>query len=140
MAPFSASRHRYVCGNSRCGCRRDNLDFGEQLWCVLRCRAWQDWGQSSTAVLAELGRRVIFSAALRTSNRQRAPAVGAELPTGFTFRAAFCAAHIRRLLPAQLIEQGFGVLQIGSVEALREPVVNLPERCAPFIATSLARE
>ena len=140
MAPFSASRTRYGCGNSRCGCRRDNLDFGEQLWCVLRCRAWQDWGQSSTAVLAELGRRVIFSAALRTSNRQRAPAVGAELPAGFTFRAAFCAAHIRRLLPAQLIEQGFGVLQIGSVEAFGEPIVDFGEHGLSLLAALLFGE
>jgi hypothetical protein len=36
--------------------------------------------------------------------------------------------------PVQLVEQGFGILEIGGVEALREPVVNPREhRSAPTV-------
>jgi hypothetical protein len=43
-------------------------------------------------------------------------------------------------LPAQLIEQRLGVLQIGGVEALGEPAVDIGENCVCFVAAALRRE
>ena len=41
---------------------------------------------------------------------------------------------------AQLVEHGLGVLQVGGVEALGEPLVNLGEHRACFIALALLGE
>src|SRR5260370_27321996 len=43
-------------------------------------------------------------------------------------------------LSTQFIDQRFGVFEVGSVEALGEPVVDLGEHCARLIATALFRK
>jgi hypothetical protein len=41
----------------------------------------------------------------------------------------------RGLLRAELVQQGFGVDEVGGVEALGEPVVDVGEYNARFVAT-----
>jgi len=45
------------------------------------------------------------------------------------------SAHLALPVAAQLAEQSFGILQVGSVEALGEPVVNVGERRPRFSVT-----
>ena len=40
----------------------------------------------------------------------------------------------------QLIEEGFGVLQIGGIESFSEPVVDLGEHRAPLVASALSNK
>jgi hypothetical protein len=49
----------------------------------------------------------------------------------------FSAYFGRRTLSTQLVEQRLGILQIGGVEALGEPVVDLGEHPARFVASAL---
>src|SRR5262249_45045449 len=59
-----------------------------------------------------------------------------------TWRPHDSRLHTSRtsLSGAQLIQEGLGVLQIGGVEALGEPVVDFLEHLAGFVAFALPRE
>ena len=48
--------------------------------------------------------------------------------------------YIGRGLASQFVEQSLGVLQVGGVEALGEPAVDLGEHRTRFVATALLLE
>jgi hypothetical protein len=107
-----------------------NLTIARFLCCD-RCRC----SQRSSAISTKPRTWSAVRTARETTVRQRSPALGAELLARDSFGPAFSATH----LGAQLVEQRLGVLQIGGVEALGEPVVDLGEHCAPIVAVTLPK-
>ena len=93
----------------------------------------------TTEVLAGL----IRSSALRTQACERGGAFRTELAPFAIVSSALGAAHVPRFalaLAAQLVQQRLGVLQVGGVEALGEPVVDLGEHSGGLVALASLRQ
>jgi len=63
--------------------------------------------------------------------------VGTISETSFLQPKFIALNSLCQYLVGELIEQGFGVLQVGGVEALGEPVIDFGEHRARFVATAL---
>jgi hypothetical protein len=59
---------------------------------------------------------------------------------GCRFGTHFYERSVRRWLSSELIEERLSVFQVGGVEALGEPVVDLGEHRVRFIPLALLRE
>src|SRR5260370_657888 len=64
-------------------------------------------------------------------------AMGPEPPARFSL---LHLGHSMKLLLRQLLEQRLGILEVGGVEALGEPVVDFTEHRARLVAAALLRE
>src|SRR5262249_16110836 len=69
-------------------------------------------------------------------SRQRPPSRSPHLPQNFLFSGFSVPHFVQRSLGSQFVEQRFGVLEVGGVDALGEPVVDFGEHHARFVAAS----
>jgi hypothetical protein len=122
MPPLTASRHRYG------------------LRTVSGC--WPGITQGGATFSAEALIPLDGGAAFWAGCDKGCPATRTEFAPFPIFAAAFRTAHLSPpvLSIAQLVEQRLGVLQVGGIEALGEPVVDLREHDSRFVWTVLLRK
>jgi hypothetical protein len=95
--------------------------------------------QRCSALVAEFRAWRIRRSASGALRREGCRTLAAELRTFAIVCAALCTANFSpsRHLLTQLIEERFGVFQVGGVESFGEPVVDFGEHCAGLVAVAL---
>src|ERR1035437_5439111 len=114
------------------------LDTRERLNWRGPVLGWRDCSQSCSALSTEVSAGGIGGVTGSATILDFGTALHAEQSVCGVVVVALRAQH--RCLSTQFVEQGFGVLQVGGVEALGEPVVDLGEHCARLAAAILTLE
>jgi len=117
----------------RCLTKRKNFaDSDGRSGLYLKCR------KRRGALAAELEAGRILETTFGANRRQRVGTLPAELHTFRILKPALAAAHdpLCRRSDAELVEQSLCVLEVGGVEALGEPAVDVREHRAPLVAAA----